>query len=61
MGAIVTSFEDETKQLRKVLISTFGGFLYDEKTKRYYEIPGDSRDHWINYLYSKLAELSSKN
>lgn len=48
-------------KLRKVEISTYGGFFYDEIDKKYYEIEADSRNYWLEYLAKSGAELQSRS
>jgi len=56
MGAYLTTctFEGAT---RKVLISYYAGFFYDENTKRYYQISSLKRADWRNYLDACLTSV----
>jgi hypothetical protein len=36
--------------LRKVELSNYGGFIFDEKSKTYYQLPPDKTERWISYL-----------
>lgn len=48
-GLYVASCElDNTK--RKILFSRYGGFLFDESSKSYYQIPENLRQNWLNFL-----------
>jgi hypothetical protein len=37
-------------QKRRVDISTYGGFFYDESQQKYFEIPVNLRKEWFDYL-----------
>lgn len=56
MGAYLTTciVEGET---RKVLISYYAGFFYDERDKRYYQIPLSKKGDWRNYLDACLISI----
>jgi hypothetical protein len=51
MGVYVTTCVLDNKK-RKVDVSAYGGFFYDELLKRYFEIPVDLRRGWYDYLAS---------
>ena len=56
MGAyLITCIVDS--ETRKVLISYYGGFFYDEKSRRYYQIPASKKDDWRNYLDACLISI----
>ena len=58
MGGFVTScmFADRK---RKLLISSYVGFFYDDQEKRYYQIPPDRQKQWLDYLADAAAGVSS--
>ena len=35
---------------RKIEISTYGGFFYDDYGKKYYQIPPNIQKDWLNFL-----------
>jgi hypothetical protein len=46
--------------LRKVAISTYGGFFYDENSKLFYRVTEEKKDDWssyINHCYRALLKL----
>ena len=43
----------------KIDISVYGGFLYNEQTKRYYQLPKSVRNEWMNWL-SEIKEQLGK-
>lgn len=43
-------------EFRKVILSNYGGFFYDAKTKNYYEIKEEDKKPLIAYLEGKLFE-----
>ncbi|WP_127127894.1 hypothetical protein [Pseudoflavitalea rhizosphaerae] len=43
-------------KFRKVIISNYGGFFYDAKSKKYYEIKEENKKWVIEYLEDKLFE-----
>jgi hypothetical protein len=49
MGLYVATYEigDVT---RKVEISMYGGFFYDDFTKKYFQIETDKKQRWLNYF-----------
>jgi hypothetical protein len=57
MGLLIATYETENNQLRKINISNYGGFFFDDFTGKYYELPERVRDQWMNYLNEKLDKL----
>ena len=60
MGSFVSAFEKADGKLKKIIISSYGGFIYDADEKRYYEIPESKREGWYKYINEKAAELNEK-
>ena len=56
MGLYIATCEMGDKKLRKVIISSYGGFFFDELTKRYFEISPELNNQW----YELLNESSKK-
>ena len=56
MGVYLTSCVIEG-EIRKVLISYYAGFFYDEKSRRYYQLPASKKDDWRNYLDACLISI----
>lgn len=61
MGFFVATYELEDHAPRKVLISTYGGFFYDESTKRYYEIADPDKQNWLNFLNETSKAMIYQN
>ena len=60
MGLYVATYEDSKLNVRKIVFSTYGGFIYDPVTKLYYELPENYRRDWIDFLADKAAELTAQ-
>jgi hypothetical protein len=59
MGAFVTSCTLDHKK-RKIDISSYGGFFFDETEKKFYSVPENIQRDWLNYLAGSAGALSSK-
>jgi hypothetical protein len=46
--------------VRKVELSNYGGFFYDEKTKAYYQIPAVKSEDWLSYIQECYLNLTRK-
>ena len=46
--------------IRKIEISNYGGFFFDEKTKSYFELPLDKRERWQDYLQQTYLDLTRR-
>lgn len=44
-------------QVRKVLVSSYGGFFYDQSSGHYFQIPIGKKDEWFGYINGCLASL----
>ena len=60
MGLFVVSFETPSKETRKLIISSYGGFFYDPASKRYYELPAVQHAAWYQFLNDNAATLDSQ-
>jgi hypothetical protein len=60
MGLFVATYETEKNELRKVNISNYAGFFFDETTNKYYEVTEGVRNEWMNYLNDALGKLLSQ-
>lgn len=49
MGAHIATY-DMDGRMRKVEISLYGGFFYDEASKKHYQIPDNKIDDWLSYI-----------
>ena len=59
MGLYVATCELEDKKTRKILLSNYGGFFYDELTKQYYELPVSKRNDWMEFLNENSKKTST--
>jgi hypothetical protein len=57
MGLYVATYNIGDSITRKIDISTYGGFFYDEGTKSYYEVPVSIKNEWITYLHDVIASI----
>jgi hypothetical protein len=60
MGDYVVSCESDDKKFRKIIISTYGGFLYDYLSKRYYQISNEYTKSWLAFLIDCSIQVSKK-
>ncbi|HVM86876.1 MAG TPA: hypothetical protein VMT76_01725 [Puia sp.] len=59
MGSWLVSFEDENDNLHKFDISMYGGFVFDENLKTYYEVPGELKKEWLQFINDNYVRFSS--
>lgn len=59
MGFYLTTYQDDSLRTRKCVISNYGGFLFDDDSKTYYEIPVHLRDRWMRYINDNVNKLFS--
>jgi hypothetical protein len=57
MGAIILSCLDSTGSFRKIDVSVYGGFFYDEQLRKYFQVREEIRTAWLEYLTGKLEEM----
>jgi len=57
-GYIATCKLDGT--IRKVELSNYGGFFYDEKTKVYYQIPAVKSEDWLSFIQQNYLNLTRR-
>ncbi len=46
--------------VRKVDLSKYGGFFFDEKTGAYYELPFSKSEQWISFLHEHYLSLTRR-
>lgn len=46
---------------RKIELSNYGGFFYDEKTNAFYRVSKDKIDAWVGYLQNSYLILLKRN
>lgn len=49
MGGFLATFQYEGK-IRKLLLSSYGAYVWDPQDKRYYQLPLDMKDQWWSYI-----------
>jgi hypothetical protein len=59
MGVHVATYE-LNGTVRKIEISLYGGFFYDESTKRYFLLPDDKRDAWLAYIRQNFMGIDKR-
>ena len=50
MGSYLVTCELDDNKPRKMLVSTYAGFFYDQTTRRYYQVPAELVDEWLDFL-----------
>jgi hypothetical protein len=56
MGGYVVSYV-VNNELRKAEVSAYGGFFYDDKTGKTFELPEDLRDDWLSFFRTTYLQL----
>lgn len=56
MGAYVATFE-YNGETRKIEISQYGGMMYDETSKRHYQIDKAKIDDWLSYIRQSFMAI----
>ena len=56
MGGFAATFKYDGKR-RKLLISSYGGYVFDSESKRYYQLPSESKNEWFEYINSCASNL----
>jgi len=59
MGAYYTTCQLDGV-IRKIDISVYGGFFYDELTHSYYQVPSYLRNEWMSWLSSLKGRVNEK-
>jgi hypothetical protein len=59
MGAHAATYE-LNGVVRKIEISLYGGFFYDETTKRHFLLPDDKRNSWLAYIRQSFMAIDKK-
>ena len=57
MGSYIATCESGDGKLRKLLISTYGGFFYDQAAQRYYQLPEELVDDWLELLSNRSKKM----
>jgi hypothetical protein len=43
--------------MRKIEVSSYGGFFYDQVSKKYFQLPAEKKDMWFTYLNNCLSAI----
>jgi hypothetical protein len=54
-GAVATCLYDG--KIRKILISSYGGFFYDQASGTFFQLPAQVTDGWLSYINSCLSTM----
>ena len=61
MGLYVATCETEDQKVRKIVISTYGGFFYDPEARRYYQVPAEMTKQWLEFLNDSSKRIMVTN
>jgi hypothetical protein len=53
-GRVCSQYEDDG-QLRKAEVSNYGGFIFDDKPRKTYEVPEEVRAGWLVFSWNRIA------
>jgi hypothetical protein len=56
MGGVLATCSYHGK-IRKVQISSYGGWFFDQETKTYFEVPKDQATEWYSYVSNCLVSI----
>ena len=57
MGLYIATYEGEDNKIKKVIISSYGGFFYLQSSKRYYQIPAEQTAKWFEWLNDNSKKI----
>ncbi|HTQ65780.1 MAG TPA: hypothetical protein VMI12_13345 [Puia sp.] len=57
MGLYVATYSDEKKNIRKIDISVYGGFFWDENSKSYYEVEDLLKSNWADFWHDSASKF----
>jgi hypothetical protein len=60
MGLYKTTCKFNDSLIHRIDISVYGAFFYDEETKTYFEITGERKEQWQDYLLHHLLSFPDK-
>ncbi|HMH34083.1 MAG TPA: hypothetical protein VK543_13690 [Puia sp.] len=58
MGYFTVTCENGAGIPKKIELSMYGGFFYDETAKQYYQLPEEIRQDWLDFLNRKYDQLT---
>jgi hypothetical protein len=59
-GCYLASYEAEHGQIRKVLVSMYGGFFYLQRDASYFQLPPDARQDWLSFFSGTYMKMEKK-
>jgi len=59
MGSFLISFEDKGHSLHKIDVSMYAGFLYDEQLKTYFQLTGEVKKEWMQFINDNYEKFLS--
>ena len=59
MGGYIATCQSDVG-LRKVVLSNYGGFFYDQKAGAYYQLPTEKIDDWLSFLQTSYITMIKK-
>jgi len=60
MGAHIATYEINGAT-KKIEISLYGGFFYDESSKRHYQLPDNKIDDWLSYIRRSFMTIHKES
>jgi len=59
-GCYLASYEAEQGQIRKVLVSMYGGFFYLQRDASYFQLPPEARQEWLSFFSGIYMKMEKK-
>jgi len=60
-GCYLASYEAEHGQIRKVLVSMYGGFFYLQRNASYFQLPSELRQDWLSFFSGTYMKMEKKD
>ncbi len=57
MGCYLASYKGFDGRLRRVVVSTYGGFFYDVAASRYFRVSDEKQTVWLNFWADYASQL----
>jgi hypothetical protein len=59
-GCYLASYEAGQGQIRKVLVSMYGGFFYLQRDASYFQLPPEARQDWLSFFSGSYMKMEKK-
>jgi hypothetical protein len=59
MGGFVVSCEDQNGIIRKLDVSAYAGFFFDNASKRYYQIKEEDHREWLDFFHYQSTQFQN--